>query len=195
MSLNEIELLVRRAALGRGLPYGLAEEAGAAAAWLAAAGLDGGLAIADALDGVREGCAGRGAECACWGGGSDAPAAVACIGPSVVDRLALDALEAMTLRLDVPLVLVGMIGARISELARPLRLGFAVGPAGEARVLLDPETIMVSAPTPQATGRTRDAHVMLAPGLGDLDPDAAVVYASGHLQANRRRAVEDGVAL
>ncbi|HXV26116.1 MAG TPA: DUF3726 domain-containing protein [Alphaproteobacteria bacterium] len=38
LSLNEIEVTVRKAALGSGLPLGLAEEAGAVAAWLAAVG-------------------------------------------------------------------------------------------------------------------------------------------------------------
>lgn len=38
LSLNEIEVTARKAALGAGYPLGLAEDAGAAAAWLAAAG-------------------------------------------------------------------------------------------------------------------------------------------------------------
>ncbi|MDF2764732.1 MAG: hypothetical protein K0S81_1726 [Rhodospirillales bacterium] len=38
LSLNEIEVTVRKAALGAGLPLGLAEDAGAVAAWLAAGG-------------------------------------------------------------------------------------------------------------------------------------------------------------
>ena len=38
LSLNEVEVTIRKAALGVGFPLGLAEEAGASAAWLAAAG-------------------------------------------------------------------------------------------------------------------------------------------------------------
>jgi hypothetical protein len=38
LSLNEIEVTARKAALGAGYPLGLAEDAGATAAWLAAAG-------------------------------------------------------------------------------------------------------------------------------------------------------------
>jgi hypothetical protein len=38
LSLNEIEVTVRKAALGAGLPLGLAEDAGAVAGWLAAGG-------------------------------------------------------------------------------------------------------------------------------------------------------------
>ena len=38
LSLNEVEVTTRKAALGAGFPLGLAEEAGASAAWFAAAG-------------------------------------------------------------------------------------------------------------------------------------------------------------
>jgi hypothetical protein len=40
-SLNEIEAQLRKAARGAGLPWGLAEEAGKAARWLAMHGIDG----------------------------------------------------------------------------------------------------------------------------------------------------------
>ena len=48
-SLNEIETLSRKAARGAGLSWGLAEEAGKAARWLAAAGLPGPQVLADLL--------------------------------------------------------------------------------------------------------------------------------------------------
>jgi hypothetical protein len=50
-SLGEIETEARKAARGAGLPWGIAEEAGKAARWLAAQGVDGLLALADLLDG------------------------------------------------------------------------------------------------------------------------------------------------
>jgi hypothetical protein len=52
LSLNEIEVTVRKAALGAGLPLGLAEEAGAACVWLAAAGLPVAELARAALDGA-----------------------------------------------------------------------------------------------------------------------------------------------
>lgn len=50
LSLNEIEVTVRKAALGSGLPLGLAEEAGAAATWLAVAGFPVEKLMASALE-------------------------------------------------------------------------------------------------------------------------------------------------
>jgi hypothetical protein len=50
LSLNEIEVTARKASLGAGLPLGLAEEAGAAAAWLAAAGFPVAPLLAEALE-------------------------------------------------------------------------------------------------------------------------------------------------
>ena len=48
-SLNEIEVMGKRAARGAGLPWGLAEEAGKAARWLAARGLSGPEQLAEIL--------------------------------------------------------------------------------------------------------------------------------------------------
>ncbi|MGI9489004.1 MAG: DUF3726 domain-containing protein [Geminicoccaceae bacterium] len=48
-SLNEIEVMGKRAARGGGLPWGLAEEAGKAARWLTARGLPGVEQLADIL--------------------------------------------------------------------------------------------------------------------------------------------------
>jgi hypothetical protein len=49
-SLNEIELLVRKATRGCGLPWGVADEAGKAIRWLHALGLDGISALASVLE-------------------------------------------------------------------------------------------------------------------------------------------------
>ncbi len=48
-SLNEIEVMGKRAARGAGLPWGVAEEAGKAARWLTARGLPGAEQLADIL--------------------------------------------------------------------------------------------------------------------------------------------------
>ena len=49
-SLNEIESLCKKAARGAGLSWGLAEEAGKAARWLSAHGLDGPGVLARSCD-------------------------------------------------------------------------------------------------------------------------------------------------
>ena len=53
MSLNEVDAMVRKAARGVGLSWGLAEEAGRAARWLCAQGQDGVGAAAKALVGPK----------------------------------------------------------------------------------------------------------------------------------------------
>lgn len=53
MSLNEVDAMVRKAARGAGLDWGLAEEAGRAARWLCAQGQDGVGAAAKALAGPK----------------------------------------------------------------------------------------------------------------------------------------------
>ncbi|PUA45145.1 DUF3726 domain-containing protein [Pseudomonas protegens] len=55
-SLNEIESLCKKAARGAGLSWGLAEEAGKAARWLSAHGLDGPGVLAQQLQ-ENDGCA------------------------------------------------------------------------------------------------------------------------------------------
>lgn len=54
-SLNEIEIESRKAARGAGLPWGLAEEAGYAAAWLAARGVNALTALLDVLGAYQRG--------------------------------------------------------------------------------------------------------------------------------------------
>ncbi|HVJ43864.1 MAG TPA: DUF3726 domain-containing protein [Dongiaceae bacterium] len=50
LSLNEIQVESRKAARGAGLPWGLAEEAGYAMAWLAERGIDASAALLDILN-------------------------------------------------------------------------------------------------------------------------------------------------
>jgi len=50
LSLNEIEVSVRKAGIGAGLPYGIAHETGRAAEWLALAGLPALAICAEALE-------------------------------------------------------------------------------------------------------------------------------------------------
>jgi len=62
LSLSEIEALCRKAARGSGCPWGMAEEAGKVARWLAAHGLPGPEALAALLSAPRT----------CWCSGTDA---------------------------------------------------------------------------------------------------------------------------
>lgn len=100
-SLAEIDAQCRKAARGAGCPWGLAEEAGKAARWLAARGLPGPEALAGLLDGPR----------ACPCGGGRGPDCALRIGASWSDRaetIASDGPERASVA--QPLLVVAMLG-------------------------------------------------------------------------------------
>lgn len=103
-SYNEISMTVKKAALGAGLEYGLAEDVGRAAHWLCARGHDG-VAIAHAAIISAAG------ETACrYRSGVFAGAHAATAGPSALD-LARTGFPVELENLDVPLLLAGLAGA------------------------------------------------------------------------------------
>ncbi len=108
LSLNEIETTIRRAATGAGWAYGLAEDAGRAAAWLAGRGLDGvGVALASLERGPASVVAARSPA-----GWHLTGARAAAVGPAGLDLLAASGPGAgVTLEaVDEPLLLVGFAG-------------------------------------------------------------------------------------
>lgn len=108
LSLNEIEVTARKAALGAGLPLGLAEDAGMAAAWLGAAGFPVAALMRSALETTRTPCALRLEEAE--GGwrltGEVSPLPALMAGPSACDLAVTLAKEGrrgrLRLRVDVP---------------------------------------------------------------------------------------------
>jgi hypothetical protein len=109
LSLNEIEVTARKAALGAGLPLGLAEDTGMAAAWLAAAGFP----VAELMRSALETTGPRALRLQEAEGGwrlageaSPLPALVA--GPSASDLAVVLAKEGcggrLRLRVDVPAI-------------------------------------------------------------------------------------------
>ena len=142
LSLNEIEVTARKAALGAGLSLGLAEEAGAAAAWLAAAGFPVATLLAAALEtsgGEKLQLTRTGAICRLTSGGGACSALRA--SPSACDlviaatrsgeRIVVDAV------IDVPALAIAqaVLGATESdtrlavEIGRALRVAMAKGSA------------------------------------------------------------------
>ena len=124
-SLSEIDAQCRKAARGAGCPWGLAEEAGKAARWLAARALSGPEALAALLDGPRDcPCAGAGAGAgaaagASTGAGATAGTSAGAIGPSCALRLGatlgdrieqLAAGETVSLSVAQPLLVLGQVG-------------------------------------------------------------------------------------
>ncbi|MEM9030045.1 MAG: DUF3726 domain-containing protein [Pseudomonadota bacterium] len=106
-SLNEIDVVVRKAAVGVGWSYGVGEDVGRAAAWLVAQGHDGvGTAIAAIQPGASV------ARCEPTADGWAFPQArVAAVGLSAFELLAIDPSRRVILRnVDHPLLLIGLAG-------------------------------------------------------------------------------------
>lgn len=104
VSLNEIQLTAKKAVQGRGLAYGLAEEAGAAARFLSR----GGLAVIPLLAALLE-----------RAGLAESPSSPLVIGPSLGDRLVLGTQRSITIRrVTAPALLPGYLWA----VTRPLRI-------------------------------------------------------------------------
>ena len=133
-SLNEIDMTVRKAAVGSGWPWGLAEDIGRAAAWLCEYGEDGAGA---ALVALRE--EPRPADMTMSDGAAAfASAQAAQAGPAALDLLAAGSgIDHVALQdLDSPLLLVGIAGVLTAEYRLTIELlagvkRFAlVGPEG-----------------------------------------------------------------
>jgi len=134
-SLNEIEVLFKKAAVGAGYPFGVAEEIGQAGAWLCAQGQDG---IAACLAGIETGLDAPAPTVSDSGTLSFADAHVARCGPSALDLLLSDDTggEVRLVNVDAPLLLVGLAGVAADAWATDIAMQFSdgctvrVGPAG-----------------------------------------------------------------
>jgi len=129
----EIETLTCKAAVGVGLPVGLAEEAGAAAAWLSAAGFAGAEIAYRAIENLRKGKArpvivSSHSESLCPDT-KDKLASVMYAAPSIFDFLQTTS-PVTVVRLDEPLLLFGHLVCSSSIPAVELVL-HSVGSTGE----------------------------------------------------------------
>lgn len=132
-SLNEIELMARKAAVGAGWASGLAEDAGRAAAWLCRHGYDGVQAV---YASVRTGPRDISVEDTQTGlVFHDARAARA--GPSALDLLADGGMteHAILRNVDSPVMLLGLAGTLSAQYGTAVGLEFANG--ARARVASD----------------------------------------------------------
>ena len=128
-SLNEVEATVRKAARGAGLPIGIAEDIGRAAAWLCARGEDGSAA---ALEGLRRYDASR--PCALNEAGADPAARAVIEGLSAIDLIIAGCRDRVELSgLDVPMLLRGLVG--ISTAGRELAIELDLGLDGHATLI------------------------------------------------------------
>ncbi len=171
-SFNEISGMMKRAAMGAGLPAGLAEDAGRAAAWLCQQGMDG---AAIALKAVlsAEGQGGCRFDAAS-GVFDQATAAIA--GPSALD-MACAGRRVGLRRTDVPAFVAGLAGVAASD----RQVAFTLeGPSGNS-VLITPHGIVEAEPLPAAASDltlylAQDARFPQndpepASGGADVDPE------------------------
>ncbi len=132
-SLNEIELMARKAAVGAGWANGLTEDAGRAAAWLCSYGHDGVHAVYESIksgprdisvEHVQSGLVFH-----------DAQAARA--GPSALDLLADGGMteHAILRNVEAPVLVLGLAGILSKQYASTVTLDFANG--AQARVASD----------------------------------------------------------
>jgi hypothetical protein len=125
-SLNEIELTLRKAAVGAGYPYGLAEDIGQAGAWLCAHGLGGVPACLAAL----EADPGQSQPVVLQDRTPSFPdARIGQAGPSAIDLLLSDADngEVRLTNIDTPLLLIGLAGVAASAGKTGFALRFSNG--------------------------------------------------------------------
>jgi hypothetical protein len=191
LSLNEIEVTVRKAALGAGLPLGLAEDAGAVAAWLAAGGFPVAALMQEALAWphiaeprlVRAGQIYRSA-------GGERPCSALRLLPSACDLVLAaapgggTAVEAV---IDVPVLAVAQAAIACAGGATPL----AVDIDGRLRAASDVERTAIVG-TAAELSDLRSAPVRIRPAR-DEDFAAASAHPASDLARARWSALEAGV--
>lgn len=117
LSLAEIDALCRKAARGAGCPWGLAEEAGKAARWLASHGLPGPEALAALLDAPR--------SCRC-GNDEQAPGCSLVLGARLSDEAGAIARRGAGFgAVAQPLLMLAQAGQAAAALGRPVALHWA----------------------------------------------------------------------
>ncbi|MEJ8569970.1 DUF3726 domain-containing protein [Microbaculum marinum] len=167
-SLNEIEVALRKAAVGAGLPFGQAEDIGEAGAWLCAHGHDGIGACLAALGGSRP----EAAAAIRLDGTSTVPEArVAWTGPSALDLLLADEelAEIAFTGIDAPLLLAGCAGVAAAAGGTCFDLRFPTG----CTVSIGPGGLAVSGPLPPAGADavlTRRGHAGSRPRTPQTSP-------------------------
>ncbi len=118
MTLAEIDATGRKAARGCGCPWGLAEEAGKSARWLASHGLPGAESLAALLQDNEGCCVGTGKPCAL------------ALGASLADRAAtIDDEPVRTAPVADPLLVIAQMGCAADALHRSFLLEWHGGRA------------------------------------------------------------------
>jgi hypothetical protein len=168
LSLNEIETMIRRAATGAGWPYGLADDAGRAAAWLAARGFDG---IGAALAALEPGPAPVNGEQTAEGRVLRGARAAA-VGPSCFDVLGAGgpATSVILEDIDQPLMLIGLGGIAAGSGNCSFRLESDAG----FRAHIGGEAVSMTGPAPDSGATLRAVRIAGAAVGPSPDPARGV---------------------
>lgn len=126
-SLNEVELSVRKAAVGSGMPHGIAMETGRAAAWLAVAGLPALTLAADALEAYAEGRTAIGqahnSGAGWWIAADDTPLCPCHAGIIAADLLNAGVDTVCLVSVSAPLLLVAVVAVVCQDRVATVMLG------------------------------------------------------------------------
>lgn len=194
LSLNEVELSARKAAVGAGLPQGIAYETGRAAAWLAVAGLPALTVCADALEAARDGNTGPGRISDIEGNWLIEPADARPLCPCRAGVAAADLLNAgahsVTLRaVQWPTLVIALLAALIDPGSATIQLGWENGDnapplalAGGVATVASDETL--ASGLTSTTDLTIKAQATTSQSPGNVYGDTAA----------RQRVVTEGVS-
>lgn len=200
LSVTEVQTLCQRAAAGAGLPFGLAEDGAAAAAWLTTIGFDGVEVFCRALDGMLAGRTGRAKP------GVDSeryclvPAAAGCdssalfAGPALADRMLVHAATGgaplAAHAVDEPLLVLACAVIAGRRAAVPLRVGWHQCEArcgGGACSLWGSDAERRDAPGP--------VDVLVELGPGNKARELPCLLAAGDVEDAARRCHEHGAVI
>lgn len=161
MTLAEIDATGRKAARGCGCPWGIAEEAGKSARWLASHGLPGAEALAALLSDRTECCAGTGKPCALM------------LGAAVADR----ATEIGDTPVDVgeteePLLVLAQIGRAADALDRDFLMKWEEGSASIGRHALAIDGHMTASSMTCSAGEAVHGGTPPSPASRAVEDDA-----------------------
>ena len=193
LSLNEIEVNLRKAALGAGLPYGLADDAGRAGAWLASCGLPG---IADCLAAMEQ-MESEDTRSLEFAEGRDvlriqSPASALLLGPAMADRLRLAGAGMGSFRIeaecvDSPLLCLAALAVAFEDCEHPFTLAWGASTAPPVNACGNGGGVQLCRDTPCGPG---DIFAVLGDGA------SVETQATGpNLEVLRRENLETGVAV
>ena len=158
LSLNEVEVNLRKAALGAGLPYGLAEDTGRAGAWLAARGLPGVVDCVAALEQMEN----EGSRSLEFREGRDVlliqnPASALLLGPAMADRLRLAGAGMGSFRVeavcvDSPFLCLAALAVAFEDCEHPFTLAWGASTAPEVNACGNGEGVQLCRDAPRGPG-------------------------------------------